>query len=57
MSDNNDRTFENNGRQVQEDLIDPGPIPGVGARGTYRRQLERALATKTTSMRKGVPSR
>lgn len=51
------RTFENNGRQVKEELIDPGPIPGVGARGTYQRQLEKALATKTTPMRKDVPRR
>lgn len=49
-----DRTFENNGRQVQEPLIDPGPIPEVVPPRQMQRQLRQALAAKTTPMRKGV---
>jgi hypothetical protein len=50
----NDRTFENNGRQVQEPLIDPGPIPEVVVPRQMQKQLRQALATKTTPMRKDV---
>jgi hypothetical protein len=48
------QTFENNGRQVQEPLIDPGPMPGVTPLRPQQRELRQALATKTTPMRKDV---
>ncbi len=54
MSDIAERTFERQDPMADANLIDPGPIPGVGARGTYQRQLEKALATKVTPMREGV---
>lgn len=50
------RTFENNGRQVQEDLIDPGPVDVVSRR--EERAVRRVLdKVKATPMRKGVPPR
>lgn len=53
-----DRTFENNGRVIQENLIDPGLMPGVTMPRAMEREVRRAMGkVKTTPMRKGVPPR
>lgn len=39
-----DHTFENNGRQIQEELIDPGPIPGLTPLRAQQKELRRALS-------------
>lgn len=51
-----EQTFENNGRQVNEELIDPGPVDVVRRRDVHaaRTALSRV---EITPMRKGVPPR
>lgn len=46
------RTFEANDRHVQEDLIDPGPIPEVTPTRPQQKELRKALSTPVTPMRK-----
>lgn len=49
------RTFENNGRVVRENLIDPGPIPGVRAPRPQEKAIRRALGkARPGPMRKGI---
>lgn len=49
------RTFENNGRVIQENLIDPGPIPGMRMTRPMERETRHAMDNVTvTPMRKGV---
>lgn len=47
-----ERTFESNDRHVQEDLIDPGPIPEVTPTRPQQKQLRKALSTPVKPMRK-----
>jgi hypothetical protein len=50
-----DRSFENNGRVVRENLIDPGPIPDVEALRPQQRETRRALnKIKAVPMRRGM---
>lgn len=52
-----DRTFENNGRVVQENLIDPGVLPDVVMPRAMQRDVRRAMdRVPEVPMRKGVPA-
>lgn len=46
------RTFEANDRHVQEDLIDPGPIPEITPTRPQQKELRKALAAPVKPMRK-----
>jgi hypothetical protein len=38
-----ERTFESNDRHVQEDLIDPGPIPEITVTRPMQKELRKSL--------------
>lgn len=46
------RTFEANDRHVQENLIDPGPIPEITPTRLQQKELRKALAAPVKPMRK-----
>lgn len=43
----NGRTFENNGRQIREELIDPGPIPDLRVLRQEEKAIRHALGRST----------
>lgn len=38
-----ERTFESNDRHIQENLIDPGPIPDIKPTRTMQKELRKSL--------------